>query len=64
MKETQTLSDFITVTEQEKRKIEEWMYKTYGYPNEHQMDVLVLILYRIHLLEKKLAIIQEQTKTH
>jgi hypothetical protein len=59
-----TLKDFITVTEKEKKKIEDWMLQTYGYPNEHPVDIMILILYKIHQLEKKVAIIQEQTKTH
>lgn len=64
IKETKTLTDFITVTEQEKKKIEAWMLQTYGYPNEHPIEILILILYKIHQLEKRVATIQEQTKTH
>lgn len=59
------IKEFVTVTEPEKRKIEDWALQTYGSRSEHhQIDLSLLLLYKIHELEEKIAAIEQQTKTH
>ena len=59
------IKEFVTVTEPEKRKIEDWVLQTYGSQNDHhQVDLSLMLLYKIHELEEKIATIEQQTKTH
>lgn len=56
--------EFVTVTEQEKQKIEAWIHQTYGSHGNPPIEVSTLLLYKIHELEEKVARIEQQTKTH
>jgi hypothetical protein len=57
-------NDIVTVAREEKHKIEDWLLKTVNSNQNEQVDVLSLILYKLHLLEEKIDRIEYQTKTH
>jgi hypothetical protein len=57
-------NDIVTVAREEKNKIEDWLLKTVNSNQNEQVDVLSLILYKLHLLEEKIDRIEYQTKTH
>lgn len=57
-------NDIVTVAREEKNKIENWLLKTVNSNQNEQVDVLSLILYKLHLLEEKIDRIEYQTRTH
>jgi hypothetical protein len=58
------LKSFIRIPEEEGREMERWMLEHFSQPQQVPVDILLLILYRIHLLEQKIDAIEEQTRTH
>jgi hypothetical protein len=58
------LKDLIMATEEEKREAEIWVLQTCGPDEIPPVDILMLILYWIHLLEEKITRIDQQTRTH
>ena len=54
----------IKITKAEKAVMEKWILQTYGSDQNLQANAISLILYKLHLLEKKIDKIEYQTKTH
>jgi hypothetical protein len=58
------LKDITTDAGEEKRELEKWVNQKYGSIQNSPNDILLLLLYKIHLLEEKINRIEYQTKTH
>ncbi|OQP60181.1 hypothetical protein A3860_34440 [Niastella vici] len=54
----------LILSEAERKEMENWIQLTFGADQNLPIDVLLLILYKIHLLEEKIGRIEVQTKTH
>lgn len=56
------LKSFVTIPEEESKEIQIWLQENYSNTQNVPVDIMLLILYKIHLLEKKIFIIEEQIK--
>jgi hypothetical protein len=58
------LKEIEIVINSEKKKIEDWINGRYGSVQNLPVDILIMLLYKINLLEEKVDKIEYQTRTH
>jgi hypothetical protein len=56
--------DQLVVVDKDILKIEKWFLETYGEMDKSVQEMQLLILYKLHQLEERVQVIEEQTKTH
>lgn len=56
--------DQLVVVDKDILKIEKWFSETYGEMDKSAQEMQLLILYKLHQLEERVQVIEEQTKTH
>lgn len=56
--------DQLVVIDKDILKIEKWFLETYGEIDKSVQEMQLLILYKLHQLEERVQVIEEQTKTH
>ena len=56
--------DQLEVVDKDILKIEKWFSEMYGGMDKSVQEIQLLILYKLHQLEERVQVIEEQTKTH
>ncbi len=56
--------DQIATTEEQSTKIEKWFSETYGTIPKSAEEIQLLILYKLHQVEKQVEAVEYQTKNH
>lgn len=57
-------TDQLMITDKTYLEVRKWYIKTYGGSERSPEELQLLILYKLHQLEERMMIIEQQTKTH
>ncbi len=58
------ITDQLMITDKTYREVQKWYIETYGEGERSAEELQLLILYKLHQLEERIKVIEQQTKTH